>query len=48
MSPVFRRMLKNTVEHCLDKMKQFKQGMMQQLLTGKIHLVTPLEAEAMA
>lgn len=33
------------LERRLDKTKQIKQGMMQQLLTGRIRLVHPLEAE---
>lgn len=48
MSPVFQRMLKNALEHRLGKAKQIKQGMMQQILTGKVRLVTPQEAEAAA
>jgi len=36
------------LEQCLEKTRQIKQGMMQQLLTGKVRLVTPLEAEATA
>ncbi|MFA5296195.1 MAG: restriction endonuclease subunit S [Methanoregulaceae archaeon] len=34
------------LEHRLEKAQQIKQGMMQQLLTGKVRLVTPQEAEA--
>lgn len=36
------------LEHRLDKARQIKQGMMQQLLTGKIRLVPQQEAEATA
>jgi len=34
------------LEQRLEKTRQIKQGMMQQLLTGKVRLVTPQEAEA--
>lgn len=36
------------LEHRLGKGQQIKQGMMQQLLTGKVRLVTPQEAEVAA
>lgn len=36
------------LEERLEKTRQIKQGMMQQLLTGKVRLVTPQEAEAAA
>jgi type I restriction enzyme S subunit len=36
------------LEQRLEKTRQIKQGMMQQLLTGKVRLVTPQEAEAAA
>jgi len=36
------------LERRREKTKQIKQGMMQQLLTGRIRLVTPSEAEATA
>lgn len=31
------------LEHRRDKARQLKQGMMRQLLTGKVRLVTPTE-----
>ena len=36
------------LERHRDKTKQIKQGMMQQLLTGRIRLVSPPETEAKA
>lgn len=36
------------LERRREKAMQIKQGMMQQLLTGKVRLVTPQEAEAAA
>jgi len=38
----------DALEQRRDKTKQIKQGMMQQLLTGRIRLVNPSQAEEAA
>ncbi len=48
MSPVIKWDLTISLEQRLEKAQQTMQGMMQQLLTGKVRLVTPQEAEAAA